>query len=63
MTYRPRPIRPTYASDSTWRRWLVDDQRFAADRTDVLTYQTIRDAVIGPAIVVSRSSSSVCVYR
>ncbi len=38
VTYRPRPIRPTYAPDSTWRRWLVDDQRFAADRTDVLTY-------------------------
>jgi uncharacterized protein len=38
VTYRPRPIRPTYTSDSTWRRWLVDDQRFAADRTDVLTY-------------------------
>jgi uncharacterized protein len=38
VTYRPRPLRPTYASDSTWGRWLVDDQRFAADRTDVLTY-------------------------
>jgi putative CocE/NonD family hydrolase len=38
VTYRPRPIRPTYASDSTWGRWLVDDQRFAADRTDVITY-------------------------
>jgi putative CocE/NonD family hydrolase len=38
VTYRLRPIRPTYTSDSTWRRWLVDDQRFAADRTDVLTY-------------------------
>ncbi len=38
VTYRPRPIRPTYAEDSTWRRWLVDDQRFAADRPDVLTY-------------------------
>ena len=36
VTYRPRPIRPTYATDSTWRRWLVDDQRFASDRTDVL---------------------------
>ena len=22
----------------SWVRWLVDDQRFAADRTDVLTY-------------------------
>src|SRR5258708_30786938 len=40
VTYRPRPIRPTYAADSTWRRWLVDDQRFASDRTDVLTYSS-----------------------
>ena len=38
VTYRSRPIRPTYADDSTWRRWLVDDQRFAADRSDVLIY-------------------------
>jgi putative CocE/NonD family hydrolase len=38
VTYRLRPIRPTYAEDSTWGRWLVDDQRFAADRPDVLTY-------------------------
>jgi putative CocE/NonD family hydrolase len=38
VTYRPRPIRPTYADDSTWRRWLVDDQRFAGDRSDVLVY-------------------------
>ena len=38
VTYRLRPIRPTYAEDSTWRRWLVDDQRFAADRPDVLSY-------------------------
>ncbi len=38
VPYRPRPIRPTYAPDSTWHTWLVDDQRFAAGRTDVLTY-------------------------
>jgi putative CocE/NonD family hydrolase len=38
VTYRPRPIRPTYAEDSTWQRWLVDDQRFADDRSDVLSY-------------------------
>jgi len=38
FTHRPKePTRPPYASDSTWRQWLVDDQRFAADRTDVLT--------------------------
>ncbi len=36
VPYRPRPIRPTYAKDSTWRRWLVDDQRFADGRPDVL---------------------------
>ncbi|MGI4746579.1 MAG: CocE/NonD family hydrolase [Janthinobacterium lividum] len=38
VPYRLRPIRPTYAKDSTWRTWLVDDQRFADDRPDVLTY-------------------------
>jgi len=40
IPYRLRPIRPTYASGSTWRQWLVDDQRPFADRTDVLTYET-----------------------
>ena len=40
VTYRARPIRPYSAEDSTWGRWLVDDQRFAGDRTDVLTYTT-----------------------
>jgi len=40
VTYRARPIRPTYADDSSWRRWLVDDQRFAGDRSDVLVYTT-----------------------
>ena len=38
VTYRPRPNRPMYAKGSTWRYWLVDDQRFAASRPDVLTY-------------------------
>ena len=40
VPYRPRPIRPTYADDSTWHNWLVDDQRFADGRTDVLSYST-----------------------
>ena len=43
VTYRLRPIRPTYSQDSSWGRWLVDDQRFAEDRPDVLTY-------IGPVL-------------
>lgn len=38
VTYRVRPIRPVVASDSSWGRWLVDDQRFASDRPDVLTF-------------------------
>jgi putative CocE/NonD family hydrolase len=40
VTYRTHPFRPTYSDDSTWRQWLVDDQRFASDRPDVLTYTT-----------------------
>ncbi|HVI98435.1 MAG TPA: CocE/NonD family hydrolase [Sphingomonas sp.] len=40
IPYRVRPIRPTYARGSTWRQWLVDDQRPFSDRTDVLVYQT-----------------------
>ncbi len=38
VPYRQRPIRPLWASDSTWREWLVDDQRFVTGRPDVLTY-------------------------
>jgi putative CocE/NonD family hydrolase len=38
VTYQQRPIRPKGVSDSSWDRWLLDDQRFAADRPDVLTY-------------------------
>ena len=40
VPYRLRPIRPTYASGSTWGQWLVDDQRPFSDRTDVLTFTT-----------------------
>ncbi len=36
--YRSRPIRPVYASDSTWSRWLTDDQRDVSTRPDVLTF-------------------------
>jgi putative CocE/NonD family hydrolase len=38
VPYRIRPDRSIYAKDSTWRQWLVDDQRQVATRTDVLTY-------------------------
>jgi putative CocE/NonD family hydrolase len=38
VTYTPRPIRPKGGPGSNWDAWLVEDQRFAADRPDVLCY-------------------------
>ena len=40
VPYRQRPTLPSSAPDSTWGEWLVDDQRHAASRTDVLVYST-----------------------
>jgi len=38
VPYLPRPVR--FADGDAWRTWLLRDQRFVADRPDVLTYQT-----------------------
>ena len=40
VTYQQRPIRPKGSPGSNWDAWLVEDQRFAASRPDVLTYCT-----------------------
>jgi putative CocE/NonD family hydrolase len=40
VTYRSRPNISPWATGSTWRYWLEDDQRFAEARPDVLTYET-----------------------
>jgi putative CocE/NonD family hydrolase len=43
VPFRARPIAPYGYDDAkgqTWPRWLVDDQREASGRTDVLTYTT-----------------------
>ena len=40
VPYRARPIHPHFGSGSTWSRWLVDDQRFAQDRPDVVAWET-----------------------
>jgi putative CocE/NonD family hydrolase len=41
VPYRNRPNLPQgYTDELTWWRWLVDDQREASGRTDVLTYTT-----------------------
>jgi uncharacterized protein len=38
VPYSPRPVR--FMDSEAWRRWLLVDQRFVADRTDVLSYVT-----------------------
>ena len=41
VPYRQRPIQATYfPGGSKWSTWLVEDQRFVDDRTDVLSYET-----------------------
>jgi len=40
VPYRQRPTLAIIAADSGWGEWLVDDQRHAATRTDVLVYQS-----------------------
>jgi putative CocE/NonD family hydrolase len=40
VPYRQRPTLNSDAPDSTWGEWLVDDQRNAAARPDVLVYET-----------------------
>ncbi|HLH06299.1 MAG TPA: CocE/NonD family hydrolase [Terriglobales bacterium] len=38
VPYVPRPV--SFTDHPAWTRWLVDDQRFIHDRTDVLSYTT-----------------------
>jgi hypothetical protein len=38
VPFRARPIRPIGYGDMTWPRWLVDDQREASGRPDVLAF-------------------------
>ena len=39
IPFTRRPVQPvTYADDDYWPNWLVEDQRDAASRTDVLTF-------------------------
>jgi len=46
VSYRARPHRPSYAPDSTWRQWLVDDQREASGRPDVVSF--VSDVLAAP---------------
>jgi len=41
VPFRARPIQPIgYTDGLTWPEWLVDDQREASGRTDVLSYES-----------------------
>ena len=41
VPYRKRPIEPTYfQKGSGWSAWLTEDQRFVANRPDVLQWET-----------------------
>ncbi|MFC5437250.1 CocE/NonD family hydrolase [Rhodanobacter umsongensis] len=47
VPYRARPIQPMgYDVGQTWSQWLVDDQREASGRTDVLSY--VSDVLTAP---------------
>jgi putative CocE/NonD family hydrolase len=53
VPYRPRPVTPTYPGPE-WRVWLVEDQRYAHNRPDVLSYTTeplTEDVTVGGAFV------------
>jgi putative CocE/NonD family hydrolase len=41
VPFRHRPIQSTYGEGSTWRTWLVEDQKFVSDRKDVANFTTL----------------------
>ncbi|MGC1550201.1 MAG: CocE/NonD family hydrolase [Rhodanobacter sp.] len=50
VPFRARPIQPMgYDNGLTWQQWLVDDQREASGRTDVVTY--LSDALTTPLTI------------
>jgi uncharacterized protein len=44
VAYRPRPVKP--ADSAAWRRWLVEDQREASGRPDVISF--VGDVLTSP---------------
>jgi hypothetical protein len=49
VPFRARPIQPIGYDGLTWSQWLVDDQREASGRTDVLTY--VSDPLTAPLTI------------
>ena len=56
VPYRVRPVLAMYDADSSWRRWLVDDQRPFADRPDVLTF--VSDPLTEPLTISGEVSAT-----
>jgi putative CocE/NonD family hydrolase len=62
VPYFPRPVR--FDDRNGWRRWLVNDQRFVADRPDVLAYtsayltEAVRIAGVPVANLVASTSGT-----
>ncbi|MGH9397900.1 MAG: CocE/NonD family hydrolase [Terriglobia bacterium] len=40
VPYRHRPVEETYGPGSRWDTWLVEDQRFADNRPDTMSWET-----------------------
>ena len=40
IPYRHRPIQSTYGKTSLWRTWLVEDQSFVSERSDLANFET-----------------------
>ncbi|HEY5211732.1 MAG TPA: CocE/NonD family hydrolase, partial [Acidobacteriaceae bacterium] len=40
VPYRHRPVQSTYGEGSTWRTWLVEDQKFVSGRKDLANFET-----------------------
>ncbi|EIL95452.1 CocE/NonD family hydrolase [Rhodanobacter spathiphylli] len=49
VPFRARPIQPIGYGTFTWPQWLVDDQREASGRTDVLSY--VSDVLTAPLTI------------
>lgn len=53
VPYRPRPVQPVgYGDGHTWSQWLVDDQREAAGRPDVLVFES--GVLSGPVKIIGQ---------
>jgi putative CocE/NonD family hydrolase len=54
IPYRERPVQSTYGEGSTWRTWLVSDQRFVTKRPDQASFTSAvldRDTTVTGDIV------------